>query len=376
MTSMPMARARPGARASAARLLVARYPTLAIAAAWSVVAVLAAVQTAALVRLSGGASLTAALLGRLAIIPLWAAATPLVLRSARRFPLVGAGRRVSPAHLGLHLAAGSAFLVLANVLIRLPILLRDGPVALERATARGLAEYFPAALLAYAALVAIGHLVGGAERAELRGKGDAELPAEGEIDFGGGPPADVMNGAAPGYARHRNGDGESRENGDIVPGGGPPMVARVSASAAPPPDAPAHIAPEARREPRAESREHSPAEAPPSAPLDCLPVRQWNRVHLVRIADIDWIAAEDNYVVVHAGGRGFKGRERIADVESRLDARRFVRIHRSTIVHVARIREVQPLTHGDHAVILRDGTVLRVARSRRQALASALALEL
>jgi two-component system LytT family response regulator len=53
-----------------------------------------------------------------------------------------------------------------------------------------------------------------------------------------------------------------------------------------------------------------------------------------------------------------------------------VRIHRSTIVHVTKIREVQPLTHGDHAVILRDGKVLRVARSRRQALEQALGVEL
>jgi two-component system LytT family response regulator len=53
-----------------------------------------------------------------------------------------------------------------------------------------------------------------------------------------------------------------------------------------------------------------------------------------------------------------------------------VRIHRSSIVSVARIREVQPLGHGDHAVILRCGRVLRVARTRRAALAGALGVEL
>jgi len=105
-------------------------------------------------------------------------------------------------------------------------------------------------------------------------------------------------------------------------------------------------------------------------------VRQWNRVHFVRVEDIDFVEAEDNYVVVHAASRTYKGRDRISDVESQLDARRFVRIHRSTIVHLAKIREVQPLTHGDHAVILRDGKVLRVARSRRPALELALGLEL
>jgi two-component system LytT family response regulator len=117
------------------------------------------------------------------------------------------------------------------------------------------------------------------------------------------------------------------------------------------------------------------AQHPATVP-DCLTIHQWNRVHLVRTVDIDWIEAEDNYVVVHAAGKRYKGRERIGDVESRLDPRRFVRIHRSAIVHVGRIREVQPLTHGDHAVVLHDGKVLRVARSRRRALGEALAIEL
>ena len=118
--------------------------------------------------------------------------------------------------------------------------------------------------------------------------------------------------------------------------------------------------------------------AAPSVPITNghITVRQWNRVHLVLVDDIDFVEAEDNYVVVHAASRAYKGRDRISDVESQLDARRFVRIHRSTIVALAKIREVQPLTHGDHAVILRDGKVLRVARSRRQALGEALGLEL
>jgi two-component system LytT family response regulator len=119
------------------------------------------------------------------------------------------------------------------------------------------------------------------------------------------------------------------------------------------------------------------ADAPrPAESLGHITVRQWNRVHLVRVEDIDFVEAEDNYVVVHAASRTYKGRDRISDVESQLDARRFVRIHRSTIVHLAKIREVQPLTHGDHAVILRDGKVLRVARSRRQALGDALGVQL
>jgi hypothetical protein len=105
---------------------------------------------------------------------------------------------------------------------------------------------------------------------------------------------------------------------------------------------------------------------------DRVVVREWNRVHLVRPDDIEWAAADDNYVVVHTGTRAYKGRGRIGDLESQLDPARFVRIHRSVIVHVAHIKEVQPLYKGDYAVILRDGKVLRVARRRRAALEAAL----
>ena len=95
---------------------------------------------------------------------------------------------------------------------------------------------------------------------------------------------------------------------------------------------------------------------------------------IVRVEDIDWIGAEGKYVRLHVGAASYLHREALQQVQSRLDANVFVRIHRSTIVHVTRIREVQPLTHGDHAVVLRDGTVLRVARSRREALTEVLGL--
>jgi len=101
-------------------------------------------------------------------------------------------------------------------------------------------------------------------------------------------------------------------------------------------------------------------------------VREWNRVHLVRPEDISWIEADDNYVVVHAAGRIYKWRGKIGELESQLDASLFARIHRSAIVRLACIREVQPLTKGDLAVILGDGKVLRVARSRRTAFERAL----
>ncbi len=276
----------------------------AIAGAWTIVAVAAAVQAVALVRLDGRADVARAILGRLSILPLWALATPLILRSARRFPVMRADRRLALDSAATHVALGSLFIVLSNLAIRVPAAF--APVAdgggidtLVRSTMRGVAEFFPPALVVYGVIVAIGHFI-------FR-------------------PTTLSAATQP--------------------------VAQTIG-------------------------EPTPATTVAPTTNGHLTVRQWNRVHLVRVDDIDFVEAEDNYVVVHAASRAYKGRDRISDVESQLDARRFVRIHRSTIVALAKIREVQPLTHGDHAVIMRDGKVLRVARSRRQALGEALGLEL
>lgn len=277
-----------------------RLGPAAIVGVWTVVAMAATLQAVALVRLAGRTDVVGAVLGRLSIIPLWAIATPFILRSAGRFPVV-ARNRVDLASAAAHLALGSAFIIAANLAIRVPIVFSGsgGLDALVRSTMQGLAEYFPAAFVVYGVIVATGHFV-------FR------------------PPV----GDAP------------ATNTTVLP------------------DAP------------------SSATTPEVAMDGHIAVRQWNRVHFVRVEDIDFVEAEDNYVVVHAAARAYRARDRISDVASQLDARRFVRIHRSTIVHVAKIREVQPLTHGDHAVILRDGKVLRVARSRRQALELALGVEL
>jgi hypothetical protein len=285
-----------------------------IGAAWTVVALAAAVQAIALGRLDGRVNLLAAVVGRVAIIPLWAIATPFIFRSARRFPVVGQDRRPNPASIAVHLALGSLFIVMANFAIRVPFAIAYGRTldALVQSTIQGVAEYYPAALVVYGVIVAIGHYVyrPAGQVAAPNAATRTDLPAERDV--------------AVEFAVHTE----------------------LPAAAA----SPSHDG-------------H-------------LTIRQWNRVHLVRVDEIDFVEAEDNYVVVHAGARAYKGRDRISDVEAQLDAHRFVRIHRSTIVQVGRIREVQPLTHGDHAVVLRDGKVLRVARSRRQALEQALGFEL
>jgi two-component system LytT family response regulator len=92
---------------------------------------------------------------------------------------------------------------------------------------------------------------------------------------------------------------------------------------------------------------------------------------VVMLDEIEWIGADDYYVAVHAGGRRHLLRESMASLEARLDATRFVRVHRGAMVNVTRIREVRTAA-GDTVVILRDGTRLPVSRRRRSALLTAL----
>jgi two-component system, LytTR family, response regulator len=104
--------------------------------------------------------------------------------------------------------------------------------------------------------------------------------------------------------------------------------------------------------------------------LEHLAIKTDERVVLIDVSTIDWIEANNDYVVVHTAGQQHPVRERMKDMETRLDPKRFVRIHRSSIVNVARIRELQPYFHGDYVVIMNDGTRLRLSRGRRDCLSS------
>jgi len=107
---------------------------------------------------------------------------------------------------------------------------------------------------------------------------------------------------------------------------------------------------------------------PSARPLDRLAVKSGGRVVFVRVDDIDWVEAADNYVELHVGAESHLHRETMADLEQMLPPGKFMRISRSTIVNVDRIKELQPLFHGEYAVILRNGTRLTLSRSYREKL--------
>jgi two-component system LytT family response regulator len=107
---------------------------------------------------------------------------------------------------------------------------------------------------------------------------------------------------------------------------------------------------------------------PPEKPPARLAVKTEGRLLLIRPAEIDWIEAADNYVILHVGTQSHLLRETMTSILGRLDPAKFLRISRSTIVNVDQIKELQPLFHGDHVVLLRNGAKLTLSRNYRDKL--------
>jgi two-component system LytT family response regulator len=99
-----------------------------------------------------------------------------------------------------------------------------------------------------------------------------------------------------------------------------------------------------------------------------LAVKSEGRIFFVKLAEIDWVEAADNYVKLHVGSEAHLLRETMTALEKRLPTERFLRISRSTIVNIDQIKELQPLFHGEYVVILRSGARLTLTRSYRDRL--------
>lgn len=99
---------------------------------------------------------------------------------------------------------------------------------------------------------------------------------------------------------------------------------------------------------------------------DRFAVRVGHRLIFVRVGSIDWIGAEGNYACLHAGKQSHLIRETMTGLERRLDPRIFMRIHRSTIVNVERVREIQSLSNRTFVLVLEDGTKLESSSGYRQ----------
>jgi two-component system LytT family response regulator len=99
--------------------------------------------------------------------------------------------------------------------------------------------------------------------------------------------------------------------------------------------------------------------------LDRLVVKSGGSTHFIRVAEIDWIEAAGVYVNLHVTDQQYLYRATLHDLAERLDPRRFVRVHRSAIVNIESILQLEPISHGEFDVVLKNGAHTRVSRNYR-----------
>jgi two-component system LytT family response regulator len=103
-------------------------------------------------------------------------------------------------------------------------------------------------------------------------------------------------------------------------------------------------------------------------PIDRLVIRTRSKVSFLKPSEIDWIEADGKHAILHAGREMHVVRHTLTRLEQRLASHGFVRVHRSAIVNVDRIKELEPWFHGEFVVILKDGTKLTSSAAHSQAL--------
>lgn len=101
------------------------------------------------------------------------------------------------------------------------------------------------------------------------------------------------------------------------------------------------------------------------APITRLTLRGRSGITVLDLATVDRIIADGNYVIAYAAGRAHSIRRTLASIDALLDPRRFARVHRSAIVNLASVREVQPWFRGEYVAILTSGAKVRIGASYR-----------
>jgi two-component system LytT family response regulator len=102
--------------------------------------------------------------------------------------------------------------------------------------------------------------------------------------------------------------------------------------------------------------------------VDRIAVKLPGSILVVRVKDIDWIEAVEDYVTLHVGSKRWLVRQCIGTLTLRLAESGFVRIHRSTLINSDRVHELRPLSKGEYTVVLSDGTELKLSRTYNQVL--------
>jgi len=106
---------------------------------------------------------------------------------------------------------------------------------------------------------------------------------------------------------------------------------------------------------------------------DRIALREQGCVTFLKPEEIDWVESEGNYARLHIKNKSYLLRETMTSLEERLAARKFLRISRSALVNLERVKEWRPLFHGDSVLVLEDGMKLSVSRVFREGLDQAVA---
>jgi two-component system, LytTR family, response regulator len=105
------------------------------------------------------------------------------------------------------------------------------------------------------------------------------------------------------------------------------------------------------------------AAQPPGQHARRIVVKDGTRVHIIPLGQLDYAEAQDDYVALHSAGKTYLKQQTISSLESSLDAQRFVRVHRSSIINLDRIAKIEPYTKDTRMAVLSDGSQVPVSRA-------------
>lgn len=124
--------------------------------------------------------------------------------------------------------------------------------------------------------------------------------------------------------------------------------------------------------PPPDAGEGKPDSAPPKEPIERVVIKSGGRIYFLKTEEIDWVEAEGDYLSLHSGNQSHLIRETMGNFHAKLEPKKFLRIHRSAIVNVERIKDIQPLFKGEYVITLTGGKRLKSSRGYRRELQSLL----
>lgn len=111
-----------------------------------------------------------------------------------------------------------------------------------------------------------------------------------------------------------------------------------------------------------------PLEPDAEGSIDRVVIKSGGRIYFLKIEEIDWVEGAGDYLSLHAGGQTHLIRETMGNFHSKLNPKNFLRIHRSTIINIERVKDIRPLSKGEYVITLTSGVRLNSSRGYRRAL--------